>query len=50
MSFLGPDWFSQHIPVWTEVLAPLLAATDPIHVLEIGSYEGRSAVWIATSS
>lgn len=37
------DWFSQHIPVWNEVLK---IVKSPIHkVLEVGSYEGRSAVW-----
>jgi predicted O-methyltransferase YrrM len=37
------DWFSHNIPVW-EQLATLL----PEHksFLEIGSFEGRSAVWI----
>ena len=38
------DWFSRHIPTWNELL---LARKKQIHtVLEIGSYEGRSTVWI----
>lgn len=36
------DWFSGHIPVFVQMLA-----TDPKpkKILEIGSFEGRSAVW-----
>jgi len=41
------DWFSQAPEVWKR-LTPLLPG-DPgrRHFLEIGSFEGRSAVWIA---
>jgi predicted O-methyltransferase YrrM len=38
------DWFSHHIPVWTQLLAPY--AGRPVRALEIGSYEGRSAIWL----
>ncbi len=38
------DWFSSHIPHWERLLRPL--AGQPIQALEIGSYEGRSAVWL----
>lgn len=38
------DWFSGNIPVWTEVLKELRG--KPVNVLEIGSYQGRSAVWL----
>lgn len=38
------DWFSGHIPVWTRFVKPL--AGRPLHALEVGSYEGRSAVWM----
>lgn len=38
------DWHSQHIPVWEQFLTPLDG--QPIRCLEIGSHEGRSAVWI----
>lgn len=37
------DWFSHNIPVW-EQLATLLPERKSL--LEIGSFEGRSAVWI----
>jgi predicted O-methyltransferase YrrM len=37
------DWFSHNIPVW-EQLAALLPANPK--VMEIGSFEGRSMVWI----
>lgn len=39
------DWFSQHIPVWTDVLRDLRGKPH-LHFLEIGSYEGRSACWL----
>lgn len=39
------DWFSQHIPSWTRVLAGLAGRPD-LRVLEIGSQEGRSARWL----
>lgn len=37
------DWTSPHFPVWSEVLAPL--RERPCELLEIGSWEGRSAVF-----
>ncbi len=36
------DWFSHAEPVWGELLAQL----NPSRVLEIGSYEGRSACFL----
>jgi predicted O-methyltransferase YrrM len=38
------DWHSPHIPLWQEHLGPLNGR--PVRCLEIGSHEGRSAVWI----
>lgn len=38
------DWFSRRIPRWERRLAHL--KDKPIKALEIGSYEGRSAVWL----
>lgn len=38
------DWFSHNIPTWEVLLAPL--KDQPVNVLEIGSFEGRSAVWL----
>lgn len=37
------DWTSWHFPVWTNVLAHL--REQPCDVLEIGSWEGRSAIF-----
>lgn len=37
------DWFSEHIPIWEQLL-PTLPAHDKF--LEIGSFEGRSACWL----
>lgn len=39
------DWFSVWIPTWQKYVVPLLASVDGARWLEIGSYEGRSALW-----
>jgi predicted O-methyltransferase YrrM len=39
------DWFSRHIPTWETQLGPL-AGRPGLTVLEIGSYEGRSTLWL----
>lgn len=39
------DWHSMHIPIWQEHLGEFDGR--PVRCLEIGSHEGRSAVWIA---
>lgn len=38
------DWFSRHIPTWEQHLAHLPGT--PCQILEVGSYEGRSACWM----
>jgi predicted O-methyltransferase YrrM len=40
------DWFSGNIPTWTKIVW----AFKPRFVLEIGSYEGRSAVWLINNT
>lgn len=46
------DWLSVHLPVWVDKLLPhrhrVLASRGYIRILEIGSWEGRSAVWFLT--
>lgn len=37
------DWFSANVPVWSALLDEIPAIGK---VLEIGSYEGRSTVWL----
>jgi len=37
------DWFTNNIPTWNKVLGNL--RNKPVKFLEIGSFEGRSAVW-----
>lgn len=37
------DWTSAHFGVWSQVLAPF--RRDGLRVLEIGSFEGRSAIF-----
>jgi precorrin-6B methylase 2 len=39
------DWFSYNIPIWTHYLNELKDKPN-LHFLEIGSYEGRSTVWL----
>ena len=39
------NWFSANIPVWEKALAPYRGKAD-IHYLEVGVYEGRSALWM----
>ena len=41
------DWFSDNIPLWTSFV-PLINTSDP-RILEIGSWEGRSAIFLLTS-
>ena len=36
------DWFSRHIPAWDHILEAL----KPTRILEIGSFEGRSACYL----
>jgi predicted O-methyltransferase YrrM len=38
------DWFVHRIPQWKQFVVPALAGT-PARWLELGSYEGRSALW-----
>lgn len=39
------DWFSPNVPVWREAFSELAGQPD-LQYLEIGCYEGRSAVWM----
>lgn len=39
------DWFQYHAPVWKEFVVPNLPPGER-RALEIGSFEGRSALWI----
>ncbi|KAG2341696.1 glycosyltransferase family 8 protein [Suillus weaverae] len=41
------DWFTQHIPSWKS-LFPFVTSPEP-RILEIGSWEGRSAVFLLTT-
>jgi predicted O-methyltransferase YrrM len=38
------DWFSARIPQWQELLAEYIGKPN-LRFVEIGSYEGRSAIW-----
>jgi predicted O-methyltransferase YrrM len=39
------DWFSSNIPIWSHYLKELKDKPN-LHFLEIGSFQGRSTVWL----
>jgi len=39
-------WFDGSIKLWVKLLSPLKAMEQPLRVLEIGSWEGRSTVFL----
>lgn len=39
------DWFSVWIPIWQEHVLPRVVAIEEARWLEVGSFEGRSALW-----
>lgn len=39
------DWFTPHIPSWREAVGGLGGRPD-VHYLEVGVFEGRSALWM----
>lgn len=41
------DWFLPHPPTWLKHVVPHMPNGAPIACMEIGSYEGLSATWIA---
>lgn len=42
------DWFTYHVPHWRKTMELAgLSETKALRILEIGSYEGRSATWIS---
>lgn len=41
------DWFSEQVPLWEQYLAEF-KGKDALSFLEVGSFEGRSAVWLLT--
>lgn len=36
------DWFAAHIPAWEQILSQW----KPARIVEVGSYEGRSATYL----
>ena len=38
------DWFSNNLPIWEKHLKTL--KDKPLKMLEIGTFEGRSAIWL----
>ncbi len=47
MPRFSSDWFSHVIPSWQQIFQLVGWGADrPLTVIEIGSYEGRSALWL----
>jgi predicted O-methyltransferase YrrM len=41
------DWWTRRIPQWDEFVKPMTQAIQgPVKILEVGSYEGRSALYM----
>lgn len=41
------DWFEKHVRDWTGIVQSMnWPRSEPLSVVEIGSFEGRSALWI----
>lgn len=47
MHFEHPDWSTVHRPEWKSILDERLPKDRPIHIVEVGCFEGRSTVWFA---
>jgi predicted O-methyltransferase YrrM len=45
MAELSTDWLSEHMPLWEELLAGYRGRPG-LRFLEVGSFEGCSAVWL----
>ena len=39
------NWFTHNLPYWHPILEPFKGKPD-VHYLEVGLYEGRSAIWM----
>jgi len=40
------DWFTEHAQDWLDVVWPRFRGLGPVRWLEVGSYEGLSALWV----
>ena len=49
MPWFTTDWFTPRLNTWKKHVVPQLSSQSNIHWLEIGSYEGRSALWTVTN-
>ena len=45
MTTFTSDWVTQFVPSWQKHVIPALAGRENVHWLEVGSFEGRSALW-----
>lgn len=47
MQFDYPDWSKVHIKHWEKIITKRLNKPDPITMIEVGCFEGRSTLWFA---
>jgi predicted O-methyltransferase YrrM len=40
------DWFSRSIPCWEALLGRMTQGGQPLRILEVGVFEGRSTCWL----
>ena len=45
--FFSEDWFSENIPVWEKTIKEEFRKESKLKYLEIGTFEGRSAIYIS---
>ena len=45
MTTFTSDWFTSSIPPWRRHVVPVLAGRENVRWLEVGTHEGRSALW-----
>jgi len=44
----GEDWFSGNVVPWCVTLSKVFGRDDPVRILEVGSWEGRSSLFLLT--
>ena len=47
MKFNYPDWSKVHHESWAKLLAQHMDLDNPLRMVEVGCFEGRSTVWFA---
>jgi predicted O-methyltransferase YrrM len=45
--FKYPDWSTIHHLYWTDIIEQCMDITQPVRMIEVGCFEGRSTMWFA---